>query len=231
MTIGGLQKLTLLDFPGRTACTVFLAGCNLCCPYCHNPGLVVPDETAESLPEGELLRFLSSRIGKLDGVCVSGGEPTIYPELPALLSMIRELGFQVKLDTNGTNPRMLYEILRNGLADYIAMDIKNSPTRYAETCGGMDVLTEVEDSVRLLMNGDTPYEFRTTICKGLHTAREIRAIGEWLRDAKRYFLQPFEDSGRILRKGIQPPSHEELYTYRQILLPCIPNTYIRGVYN
>ena len=152
MTIGGLQKLTLLDFPSRTACTVFLAGCNLCCPYCHNPGLVVPDEAAESLPEGELLRFLSSRIGKLDGVCV-------------------------------------------------------------------------------LMNGDTPYEFRTTICKGLHTAREIRAIGEWLRDAKRYFLQPFEDSGRILRKGIQPPSHEELYTYRQILLPCIPNTYIRGVYN
>ena len=106
MTIGGLQKLTLLDFPSRTACTVFLAGCNLCCPYCHNPGLVVPDETAESLPEGELLRFLSSRIGKLDGVCVSGGEPTIHPELPALLSMIRELGFQVKLDTNGTNPRM-----------------------------------------------------------------------------------------------------------------------------
>ena len=131
MTIGGLQKLTLLDFPGRTACTVFLAGCNLCCPYCHNPGLVVPDETAESLPEGELLRFLSSRIGKLDGVCVSGGEPTIHPELPALLSMIRELGFQVKLDTNGTNPRMLYEILRDGLADYIAMDIKNSPTRYS----------------------------------------------------------------------------------------------------
>ena len=156
MTIGGLQKLTLLDFPGRTACTVFLAGCNLCCPYCHNPGLVVPDETAESLPEGELLRFLSSRIGKLDGVCVSGGEPTIHTELPALLSMIRELGFQVKLDTNGTNPRMLYEILRDGLADYIAMDIKNSPTRYAETCGGMDILTEVEDSVRLLMKGDTP---------------------------------------------------------------------------
>ena len=145
--------------------------------------------------------------------------------------MIRELGFQVKLDTNGTNPRMLYEILRDGLADYIAMDIKNSPARYAETCGGMDVLTEVEDSVRLLMKGDTPYEFRTTICKGLHTAREIRAIGEWLRDAKRYFLQPFEDSGRIIRKGIQPPSHEELYTYRQILLPCIPDTYIRGVYN
>ena len=229
MTIGGLQKLTLLDYPGKIACTVFLSGCSLRCPYCHNPGLVVPDEAAESLPEEELLRFLSSRIGKLDGVCVSGGEPTVDPRLPAFLGMIKKLGFSVKLDTNGTNPRMLHEILREGLADYVAMDVKNSPARYAETCGGTDVLAEVGDSVRLLMNGGVTYEFRTTVCGGLHTEREMREIGEWLRGAERYFLQPFEDSGRIRAAGLAPPSPEELRTYRQILLPYIPNTYIRGV--
>ncbi len=229
MTIGGLQKLTLLDYPGKLACTVFLAGCSLRCPYCHNPALVVSDGTNAALSEDELFAFLSSRVGKLDGVCVSGGEATVHPELPVLLSMIRELGFAVKLDTNGTNPRMLTEILHEGLADYIAMDIKNCPARYAETCGGMDVLASVADSVHLLMNGDTPYEFRTTVCTNLHTAEGMREIGEWLHGAKRYFLQPFVDSGRLLVSGMEAPSAELLHQFRQILLPYIANTTIRGV--
>ena len=227
MRIGGIQKLTLTDYPGKVACTVFLAGCNLRCPYCHNPGLVVPGGT-ECLSADELFGFLSSRMGRLDGVCVSGGEPTINPELPEFLRRIKEIGFSVKLDPNGTNPRMLDGILRKGLADYVAMDVKNSPARYCETCGGTDVLEAVRESVRLIMGCETPYEFRTTVCKNLHTAQEMRGIGEWLCGAKLYFLQPFEDSGNILGEGMLPPTPGETRLFRQILLPYIPDTYIRG---
>ncbi len=229
MRIGGLQKLTLLDYPGFVACTVFLVGCNLRCPYCHNPGLVLTDkENCPELSQKELLDFLNLRKGILDGVCITGGEPTIQGDLPRLIENIRGLGYKIKLDTNGTNPGMLRELFSASLLDYVAMDIKNCPDRYSETCGGFDIYHPVQVSVDLIMNSGVDYEFRTTVCKPLHDEESIKKIGIWLKNAKRYFIQPFVDSGNLLLGGVQPFSHEELGKLRQAVLPYISNTIIRG---
>lgn len=230
MRIGGMQKLTLLDYPGKVACTIFLSGCNLRCPYCHNPGLVLPERRdGGELSASEVFGFLEQRHGKLDGVCISGGEPTLQQELPQFIADIRRLGYAVKLDTNGTNPGMLETLLRGGVLDYVAMDIKNSPARYTETCGGVDVLSKVQESVSLLLNGAVDYEFRTTVCKPLHTEKEMVEIGHWLRDAKRYFLQPFVDSGDLVSGNVQAHTQEKLVRLLQAVLPYIPNTKLRGV--
>ncbi len=230
MRIGGMQKLTLLDYPGKVACTVFLSGCNLRCPFCHNPGLVLPEQSnGPGISEAEALSFLEQRKGKLDGVCVTGGEPTLQPGLPEFLKKLRELGYAIKLDTNGTNPGMLTTLLQNGVLDYVAMDIKNSPSRYAETCGGVDILSMVQESTNLLLDGSVEYEFRTTVCKPLHTEKEMKEIGRWLRGAKRYFLQAFVDSGDLVSGGVQAHTHEELVRLLQTVLPYIPNTQLRGI--
>ena len=230
MHIGGMQKLTLLDYPGKVACTVFLSGCNLRCPYCHNPGLVLPDQiNAPGMPESEVFAFLEQRKGKLDGICITGGEPTLQPELPGFLEKFRELGYAIKLDTNGTYPGMLKGLLHDGILDYVAMDIKNSPQRYAETCGGADVLSRVRESVDLLLDSSIEYEFRTTVCKPLHTEKEMEEIGRWLGGAKRYFLQPFVDRGNLVSGGVQAHTQEELMRLRQAVLPDIPNTQLRGI--
>ena len=230
MHIGGMQKLTLLDYPGKVACTVFLSGCNLRCPYCHNPGLVLPDQiNAPGIPESEVFAFLEQRKGKLDGICITGGEPTLQPELPGFLEKLRELGYAIKLDTNGTYPGMLKGLLHDGILDYVAMDIKNSPQRYAETCGGADVLSRVRESVDLLLDSSIEYEFRTTVCKPLHTEKEMEEIGHWLGGAKRYFLQPFVDTGNLVSGGVQAYTQEELMRLRQAVLPDIPNTQLRGI--
>ena len=211
MRIGGLQKLTLLDYPGKVACTVFLSGCNLRCPYCHNPGLVLPEQSEGSeIPEAEVLSFLERRKGTLDGVCITGGEPTLQP------------------DTNGTNPAMLKALLQERVLDYVAMDIKNSPSRYAETCGGIDCLSRVRESAALLMDGTVDYEFRTTVCAPLHTPRDMEELGRWLKGARRYFLQPFADSGALVGGGVSPLSEDEIKALRDSVLPYIPNTQIRG---
>lgn len=230
MHIGGMQKLTLLDYPGKVACTVFLSGCNLRCPYCHNPGLVLPDQiNAPGIPESEVFAFLEQRKGKLDGICITGGEPTLQPELPGFLEKLRELGYAIKLDTNGTYPGMLKGLLHDGILDYVAMDIKNSPQRYAETCGGADVLSRVRESVDLLLDSSIEYEFRTTVCKPLHTEKEMEEIGHWLGGAKRYFLQPFVDTGNLVSGGVQAHTQEELMRLRQAVLSDIPNTQLRGI--
>ena len=230
MRIGGLQKLTLLDYPGKVACTVFLSGCNLRCPYCHNPALVLPEQSnAPGIPESEVFAFLEQRKGKLDGICITGGEPTLQPELPGFLEKLRGLGYAIKLDTNGTNPGMLNRLLHDGILNYVAMDIKNSPSRYAETCGGADVLSKVRESADLLLNSPTDYEFRTTVCKPLHTEKEMEEIGRWLRGAKRYFLQPFVDTGDLVSGGVQAHTQDELTRLRQAVLPDIPNTQLRGI--
>ena len=230
MRIGGMQKLTLLDYPGKVACTVFLSGCNLRCPYCHNPDLVLPERSGGAeIPEAEVLAYLERRRGKLDGVCVTGGEPTLQPELPEFLEKIRDLGYAIKLDTNGTNPGMLKILLHDGFLDYVAMDIKNSPRRYAETCGGVDILSGVQESVLLLQDSLADYEFRTTVCRPLHTEREMEEIGRWLKGAKRYFLQPFVDSGSLVSGGVQAHTRDELTRLRQAVLPYIPNTQLRGI--
>ena len=228
MKLHGLQKMTLLDFPGHVACTVFLGGCDFRCPFCHNFELV--DGTAPAVMEDrEFFSFLEKRHGLLDGVAITGGEPCLHPDLPAFIRKIREMGFGVKLDTNGDHPTLLRELLREGLVDYVAMDIKNSPSRYAETVGleSLD-LTPVRESVRILMEGAADYEFRTTVVDELHSEDDFRAIGEWIRSAKRYFLQPFTDRDTVPFEGFHAPSDERLHTYASIMREFVLATAIRG---
>lgn len=230
MQIAGIQKLTLLDFPGRVACTVFLNGCNLRCPFCHNASLVLyRDGAPPPMSHEELLAFLEKRRGRLDGVCVTGGEPTLCPELPDLLREIKALGYDIKLDTNGSHPDMLHRLIAGGLLDYAAMDIKNSPARYRETCGGIDILPQVQQSAALLMENRVDYEFRTTLVHPLHCADDLTAIGQWLRGARRYFLQQFIDSGDLIGTGLSPLCAEEMESMRQAVLPYIENTALRGL--
>ena len=230
MQIAGMQKLTLLDFPGRVACTVFLNGCNLRCPFCHNASLVLHrDGAPPPLPQEELLAFLEKRRGRLDGVCVTGGEPTLCPYLPELLRQIKALGYDIKLDTNGSHPELLRSLIDDGLVDYVAMDIKNSPAHYRETCGGIDILPQVKESAALLMEGQVDYEFRTTLVHPLHCADDLLAIGQWLHGAKRYFLQQFIESGDLIGTGLSAFSAEEMEVMRQAVLPYIENTALRGL--
>ena len=229
MRIGGLQKVSLLDFPGKIAATVFLPGCNMRCPFCHNAPLVLPEQQLDlGLTEEELYEFLQTRQGKLDGVCVTGGEPTLHRELPDLLRKIKAMGFRIKLDTNGTNPEMLSALLSQEILDYVAMDIKNSPEKYPITCGG-DHLEAVKESVALLMNRGVEYEFRTTVVRQLHTPEDMEKIGVWLSGAKRYYIQQFVDSGNLIGEGLSALSPSEMEILRQSALPYIPTTALRGI--
>ena len=228
MVIGGIQKMTLLDYPGKVACTVFLPGCNLRCPYCHNSSLVIPPKIQEGFPEEKLMDFLCRRRGKLDGVCITGGEPTIHRELPELILKIRQLGFLVKLDTNGSNPKLLENLIREGQLDYVAMDIKNSPQLYAATCGGISLLEAAEKSVELLKENRIDYEFRTTVCKPFHTKESMEAIGQWIQGCKRYFIQNFEDSGDLIGSGMSPFSQKELESLLHTVRAYVPEAHIRG---
>ena len=228
MDINGLQKLTLLDYPGKVACTVFLAGCNLRCPFCHNAPLVVETPPA-AMTGAEFFAFLEKRRGKLDGVCVTGGEPTLRPDLPEFLEKIRSMGFLIKLDTNGTNPGMLKMLLEKKLVDYVAMDIKNAPGRYSATCGGMDLLPAVKESAALLMRCGVDYEFRTTCVAPFHDPVEMEELGRWIAGAKRYYLQAFVDSGALVGTGVSGLTKEEMEALRAAVLPYIPNTHIRGI--
>ena len=210
MKIHGLQKMTLLDFPGHVACTVFIGGCDLRCPFCHNFELV--DGTAKPvMDDEELIRFLSGRKGLLDGVAFTGGEPLIKPGLPELIRKIREMGFAVKLDTNGCHPDALEKLLREGLVDYVAMDIKNSPAKYAVTSGLDDLdLTPVLASVSLLLRSDIDYEFRTTVIKEFHEEKDFEEIGTMIRGAKRYFLQQFTDRETVPYSNLHAPAEDDM---------------------
>lgn len=228
MEISGIQKLTLLDFPGQCACTVFLAGCNLRCPFCHNASLVT-GHAPTAMEEAEFFAFLKKRRGLLDGVCVTGGEPTLRRDLPEFLRKIREAGYLVKLDTNGTNPKMLRQLIDEKLVDYVAMDIKSSPDRYTATCGGIDALDSVRESAALLMESGVDYEFRTTCCKPFQDEQAMEAIGKWLSGAKQYYLQSFVDSGDLIGTGVSGFTKDEMEALHQAVLPYIPNTRIRGI--
>ena len=228
MNIHGLQKMTLLDFPGAVACTVFLGGCDFRCPYCHNAELLDPN-FPPLMDETELLAFLKKRQGLLDGVCITGGEPLLRQELPTLLGEIRALGYKIKLDTNGAHPAQLRRILDAGLADYVAMDIKNSPERYAETIGRAQFdVAPIRESVRLLMAGDTDYEFRTTVVAELHGEEDIRAIGRWIAGARRCFLQPFTDRETVPLAGLSAPTQAQLDRFLAIAREFVPETQLRG---
>ena len=230
MTISGLQKLTLLDFPGKVACTVFTAGCNLRCPFCHNAELVEPGQAPAPVDEEAFFALLAKRKGVLDGVCVTGGEPLFQPGLPAFLERVKALGYAVKLDTNGFFPERLKELVRAGLVDRVAMDVKNSREGYAETAGVPNLdLSPLEETVAFLRAGRLPFEFRTTVVREFHDGESFRSIGAWLAGDEPYFLQHFEDSGMLLEEGLHGCERGEMERFRQILLPCLPNTELRGV--
>lgn len=201
MRIGGLQKLTLLDYPGMVACTVFTEGCNFRCPYCHNASLVLPEEIQgnEEVLEDDFFEFLDRRKGKLDGVCVSGGEPLLQPDINVFIKRIKEKGFKVKLDTNGSFPEKLKQLIDDKLIDFVAMDIKTVPDKYSKVCGiSNPPIERIKESVELLKQGRIAYEFRTTVVDELHSAEDLKEIGKWIAGADRYFLQNYEDSGDIV---------------------------------
>lgn len=225
MRFGGLQKLTLLDFPGHVACTVFTQGCNFRCPFCHNASLVLG---TQELAEESILSFLKKRQGLLDGVAITGGEPLLMPDLEEFIRKVRALGFLVKLDTNGSFPARLRTLIEAGLVDYVAMDIKNSPEKYDATAGAAGFLPQVEQSVSLLLEGRVPYEFRTTVVQELHTPEDFHAIGRWLAGAQQYFLQSFVDSGELLSGNLHAPDAEHLRKSLTIVSSYIPNSHLRG---
>ena len=229
MIIHALQKMTLLDFPGHVACTVFLGGCDYRCPFCHNADLL--DMSAPGVMDSEeLLTFLRGRQGLLEGVAFTGGEPLLRKDLPDLMEKIRELGFLIKLDTNGNHPDALKEIVHAGLADYIAMDVKNSPDRYAETAGLESCDTEkIDESIRFLLEGSVPYEFRTTVVQQFHDAESFRAIGQWIRGAARYELQAFVDRETVPYAGLSAYSREEMEEFADIVRPYVGIVELRGI--
>jgi len=229
MKLAGLQKLTLLDFPGHVACTVFTAGCNLRCPFCHNSELVLPERKPKLMDEEDFFSFLKKRQGILEGVCVTGGEPLIQKDIAPFLARIKDLGYAVKLDTNGCFPQILRALVEQGLVDFVAMDIKNSLARYAQTAGipALD-LTAVQESVAYLMSGAVDYEFRTTVAAQLPDEESFEDIARWIAGAKRYALQEFKDSGDILTDGLTPCTTEQMQVFLSVLKPFVPGAFLRG---
>lgn len=230
MVIQGLQKLTLLDFPGHTACTVFTAGCNFRCPFCHNASLVTHIDADPVCTEEEFFSFLSKRQGLLDGVAVTGGEPLLQKDIVPFLKKIRDLGFAVKLDTNGSRPDVLKEIVNTGLVDYVAMDIKNTKEKYPLTAGvDGKLLDAVEESIDFLLENHVDYEFRTTLVKNFHTKEDIVCMSHRLQGAKRWFLQSFKDSGDLIDGSCVGFSDTEMRQMLESARFAAPFAEIRGI--
>ena len=230
MDVMGLQKLTLLDFPGRMACTVFTGGCNFRCPFCHNASLVIGPEYVPLMTEEEFFDFLNKRFGILDGVCVTGGEPTLQPDLEQFLTKIKAIGYAVKLDTNGFLPDKLIDLVNKGLVDYVAMDIKSSPSGYGRATGIRNFnFTPIQRSIDFLKSGKIDFEFRTTVVKELHGEAEIQDIGDIIAGDPKYFLQGFEDSGNLIYDGLHGYSEKEMKSLLNLLKNRLPNAEIRGL--
>ena len=230
MRIDGLQKMTLLDFPGKVACTVFTGGCNFRCPFCHNALLVTKLPEKPDYSEDEILSFLEKRTGLLDGVAITGGEPLLNPDIADFIRKIRSMGYAVKLDTNGSFPERLKAIVGEGLVDYVAMDIKNRKEKYAETIGLKNLdLSKIEESIEFLKTGAVDYEFRTTVVEQFHTVEDIRAAAEWIGGAKRYFLQNFVDSGELICEEVSGVDKETMLKMKSAAADFVPQTEIRGI--
>lgn len=230
MKIYGLQKMTLLDFPGKVACTIFTGGCNFRCPFCHNAMLVTELDKDNFYTEEEIFDFLKKRVGILDGVCITGGEPLMQSDIADFIIKIREMGYAVKLDTNGSYPEKLAELIENKLVDYVAMDIKNTPEKYAETIGVKNFdFTPIAKSIALIMNSGVQYEFRTTVVSEFHTIDDIEKIAEYIRDAQGFYLQNFVDSGNLIGKDLNPVLKADLEKMRQKATQYVVNTNTRGV--
>jgi len=227
MVLAGLQKLTLLDYPGKVACTVFTAGCDLRCPFCQNSGLLTG--VTDTVSREELLAFLKKRQGILEGVCITGGEPLLQPDLAELLGEIRALGYPCKLDTNGTHPDRLAALLRAGLLDYVAMDVKNTPARYSETAGVPVDLAAVAQSMTLLRESGIPYEFRTTVVREHHTPADLLAIAGWLDPRDPWFLQQFRDGDTVLQPGLHPWEDADMAALLPEIQKTIPQARLRGL--
>ena len=228
MEFCGLQKLTLLDYPGRMACTLFTGGCNFRCPFCHNGGLVTAPEALWT--EEQIFEYLASRKGLLDGVCVTGGEPLLHKELGPFLARVKEMGFSVKLDTNGSFPQGLKELVSAGLVDYVAMDVKNSPEKYGMTVGVENFdLAPVLESISFLLENRVPYEFRTTLVRELHTEEDVEAIARRIAGAEKYALQSFVDSGAVLTPGLSAWDKATVLRMAETARRYVPNTDVRGI--
>lgn len=242
MDIHGFVTLTLLDYPGHLGATLFLGSCNFRCPFCQNGNLVLAPECEAFIPQDEVLAVLKKKSRILEGVCISGGEPTLHRELPAFIRKLKEMGYLIKLDTNGTNPEMLQLLYDEQLLDYVAMDIKSSLSGYAQASGlepdhprTAALLKKIEASVVWLMNSGIDYEFRTTVVKELHSIADFEEIGQWIAGCRRYYLQPYQESEHILAALSNPDTafhahtKEELKTFQALLQKTIPIVEIRGL--
>ncbi len=230
MKIFGLQKTTLLDFPGKVACTVFAGGCDLLCPFCQNAQLVIKPDFENAMAEDEILKFLSRRTGILDGVCLTGGEPLMQPDVLEFMGKVKSMGYALKLDTNGTFPKKLKEAVNRGLVDYVAMDIKNSLEKYPLTVGIESFNTDsIIESAKFLMQGNIDYEFRTTVVAEYHEKEDFYKIGEWLKGSPKYFLQCFEESENTIKEGLTAPTKASLEEYADICREYFNAVEIRGV--
>lgn len=229
MDFSGWEKLSLVDFDDNLTTTFFMAGCDFRCPFCHNSDLVLRPKDAPRIPWNEMLDYLKKRTGVLDAVCVTGGEPTIMPDLLEKLKEIKALGYKIKLDSNGSHPEVLKKAIEEKLIDYVAMDIKNCKERYAETVGLEKLdLSPIEESVRYLQSTGFPHEFRTTIISEFHDDESIKKIGEWIKGAPRYFLQEYIDSENCIKHGYHPVEKEKAQEFLELLKNDLPNAKLRG---
>ena len=228
MLIGGFQKMTVLDYPGKIACIIFTHGCNFKCPFCHNASLVIDE--ADLISQEEIFSYLNKRKGILDGVCISGGEPLLQKDIFDFMKRIKDMGFLVKLDTNGYLPDKLQYVIENKLVDYVAMDIKNCKEKYSSTCNliGLDI-SKIEKSVEILMESKVEYEFRTTVVKELHEIVDFIKIGEWIKGAKKYYIQSFVDSGNVIEKGLSSLDLQALNSILATVSPYVECASLRGV--
>jgi len=229
MLLKGFQKTTLLDFPEKVACTVFTGGCDFRCPFCHNASLVTQLRDADTVPVEDVFAYIKKRKGILDGVCVTGGEPTLQPDLAEFCQRIHDEGLLVKLDTNGAHPDRLKKLLDARLVDYVAMDIKNSKAEYARTCGLPSFPVGIEESMALLASSGIPYEFRTTVVREFHTPESITDLARWIAGTPHYFLQAFTDSGNLIGEGLSAYSEEEMNALLERVLPYVPTAKLRGI--
>lgn len=228
MDFSGFEKLSLVDYDDNLTATLFMAGCPFRCPFCHNGELVLHPEKAQTILFDEILDYLKKRQGVLDAVCISGGEPTLMPDLEEKIRAIKELGYLIKLDSNGCNPNVLKDLVGKGLLDYVAMDIKNSKTKYMATCGTKVDMEAIEESVRFLMSCSVRYEFRTTIMEEFHAYEDMIAIGEWIQGAPRYFLQRYIDSASCIRHNFHEISLQKAKEFQEILKNYLPSPLLRG---
>lgn len=227
MTFGGLQKLTLLDFPGMTACILFTKGCNFRCPFCHNASLVTHVADAEDISQDEIMRFLKKRVGLLDGVAITGGEPLMHQSIYSFIAEVRALGYKVKLDTNGSYPDRLKRLIDDGMLDYVAMDIKNSPQKYDVTAGAGGFYAEVKHSIDIIMHSGVRYEFRTTVVDELHDTSDFDAIGAITKGAANYYLQTYKDTGDIITSGLHAMSEDRMNECLTVLKKYVPQALLR----